>query len=373
MGIVEKSEEIKVLHIDGANEWRGGQQQVVYLVEGLIESGVASKLICRPDSPLWEYSIKNKLPHHPLSIRGEFDFGAAFTLARLIKKEKFNIVHTHTAHDLTTALWAKLIYPDFKLIGARRVDFSVNKSFLSLKKYNNHLVNRIVCVSHNVKNILLNDGIPANKLNVVHDGIDLNRFKNITITKSVKEELEIPENSFLVGTIAALVDHKDYPTLLRAAQTVIKKNKQVFFIAAGDGLLKYKLHALSRELGIEKQFQFLGFRTDVLQILKQMDIFVLSSKEEGLGSSVLDAQACAIPVVATQGGGIPEIINHEINGLLAPVEDDKTLASLILDLIQSPEKRKLLATNGSQSVKNYSVQHTVENTEQIYKDVLSTT
>jgi L-malate glycosyltransferase len=367
MGTMEKTKELKVLHIDSANEWRGGQQQVVYLIEGLIEAGVTTKLVCRPNSPLWNYCIKNNLPRHSLLIKGELDFVAAYKLSRLIKSEKFNIVHAHTAHDLSTALWAKIFYPNFKLIGARRVDFSINKSFLSVKKYNNYLVDRIICVS---KNVLMNSGIPESKLSVVHDGVDLARFKNISITKSIRHELGIPENSFLIGTIAALVDHKDYPTLLRATQKVIINKKNVFFIAVGDGPLKNKLYILSEELNIDKQFKFLGFRTDVAQLLKQMDIFVLSSKEEGLGSSILDAQASAVPIVATRGGGIPELICHEKTGLLSPVKDVQILSKFILELIENSKIRNFYITNGLRSVEKFTVKKYVERTLQIYRECI---
>ncbi len=141
---------MKILHIDTGKEWRGGgQRQALFLHEGLLESGINSILICNQAGQLCKKDVQNI---YPLAFKGEADLHFLSELKNIIKHEKPDIVHTHDAHSLTPpALFASVTTGGFKLINTRRVDFSINKGFVSRKKYNNAKVNRVVAISNAIK------------------------------------------------------------------------------------------------------------------------------------------------------------------------------------------------------------------------------
>jgi len=367
--MVEK--EIRVLHIDTELTWRGGQQQVFYLHKGLVETKIFSLLICNPNSEIQKRSQEIKLPVNLVRMFGEIDILAAFKISRICKKEKINIIQAHSAHALSIGLIAKYFYRKVKLVGVRRVDFHIKKNPLSGFKYKSNLVDKIVCVSDAVGNILKLDGLKEQKLCTIHDGIDVNKFKNIQPSLKLKESLKISPNNIVIGTIAAFVGHKDYPNLISAAKIVIGKFKDVTFIALGDGQLKQEMELLVDKLKIKKEFIFAGFQKDIGEYLKIFDIFVLSSKLEGLGTSILDAQSVGLPVIATRTGGIPEVLNDHVDGILVEKGNSEKLSAAIVSLIQDQEKRKNLGYEAMRSVKKFSIENNVDKNIDLYKELLS--
>ncbi len=361
----------KILHIETVKDWRGGQQQVQYLVEGLVKKGVPTALVCPPGSELARRFKLLELPLFPVKIGHAFDLKAARSIVRVIKDHGFNILQAHSSHALALALLVKTMLPEIKLVASRRVDFSVKKPLVGALKYNNPLVDRVVCVSQNVLRVLKNDGVKPQRLTVIHDGIDLQRFEKAS-PDGLREELQIPENHLIVGTVAALVGHKDYPTLLKAAQQVLKKQENVTFCAVGDGGDREPLLQLHQSLDLGERFKFVGFRKDVGRFFKLFDVFVLSSHMEGLGTSVLDAMACGLPVVATAAGGIPEMIENGKNGLLVPPRNPQALAGAILQLLNDEALRHSLALAGKKNVSRFSIENNVLQHIELYQQLLKT-
>ena len=197
---------IKVLHIDTELTWRGGQQQAIYLHEGLIDNGIESVFICNPGSELEKYCVSNSLPNFPLKMRGELDIFAAIKISRFAGRQEFDILHCHSAHALSLGIIAKLFNRKLHVIGVRRVDFHIGKNILSRYKYNNRQVAKIVCISQKIFNVLLEDGVPPHKMLTIRSGIDLTKFSNIENTDNVRNEFGIEQGKIIVGTIAAFVD-----------------------------------------------------------------------------------------------------------------------------------------------------------------------
>ncbi|NOX88597.1 MAG: glycosyltransferase family 4 protein [Calditrichaeota bacterium] len=365
-----KEQNLKVLHIDLVREWRGGQQQIAYLVNGLAQAGIFTELICPPDSELARRFKRQKLPFYAVKMRHAWDPLAAFRIAVYARKKKFNIIHAHSSHALSLAFLIKLFYPSLKLVASRRVDFSVNKPVIGSIKYNNPLIDCIVCISENIADVLLKDGVNRQRLRIIHSGIDLENFEDRGDSADLKRELGIPEEHRVVGTVAALVGHKDYPTLLRAAAKVCQSEPDVTFCAVGEGNDRSQLTELHNELRLGKRFLFVGFRRDPGRFYRLFDLFVLASHKEGLGTSVLDAQVHGLPVVATRAGGIPEMIRHGFNGYLVEKKNPESLAEAILELLRDPLLRKKLGQNARQSVKEFSVRHTVLKHIDLYRSLI---
>ena len=364
------SRSFRVLHIDTEFGWRGGQQQVAYLVEGLRRQGYETAVVCQPGSDLERYCRDHAWACHPVRTHGELDVLAGYRVARFCRKEKFDVIHLHAAHALALGVWAKLFGAPGKMVASRRVDFHIKKNWLSRFKYDNPFLDRIICISDQIRSVLQSDGIPAHKLQTIHSGVDVHRFDGVSPPDDFRKQLGISGDHILVGTMAAMADHKDYPNLLHAAELVRQRSANISFCAVGSGPEEAKIHKLAEDLKLGDRFIFTGFRKDVGEFLKSYDIFVHASFLEGLGTSILDAQSVGLPVIATRTGGIPEIVDHGKNGILVPPRDSRSLADAICELADNAAKRMDLGEAGRSSVENFSIEKTVANNIEMYKKLL---
>jgi glycosyltransferase involved in cell wall biosynthesis len=358
-----------ILHIDSERGWRGGQQQAIYLFEGLIDRGFNTAMVCKPGSELEKYCIKKDLPHFAINMRGEMDLFSARKIAKICKNKGYSILHLHSAHAVATGLWVKLFHHTLKLIGVRRVDFHIKKNPFSRFKYMSKMIERHVCISNNISKVMLEDGLPKERLVTIHSGIDLSRFDDVKPPANFKETLGIPEDHIVVGTVAALSGHKDYPNLLNAAKRVFELVDNVTFVSVGSGPDEKEIFNLKEELDLGDRFIFTGYRTDVGNFLKTFDVFVLASYLEGLGTSLLDAQVCSLPLIGCKTGGIPEVIENNVNGLLVPPRDHNALAEAIKKLVLDQDKRKTFGSAGKESVKMFSINNTISKNIDLYKTI----
>jgi glycosyltransferase involved in cell wall biosynthesis len=357
-----------ILHLNTAFSWRGGERQNYYLAQGLAQKKIPQILVGQPNSE-FEKMVKDKFTFIPLRMRGEWDVYSAYKLVKIIKEHSIQLVHAHTARAHAIALLAKMIYPKFYLIVSRRVDFTVKKSFLSLLKYTSNKNDIFLTVSGKIKEILIKDGINPEKIVTVYSGIDLNRFQEVKRNLKYKKEFDIKGRTTVFGNIAALVDHKDHETLIKAV-SLLQNRKKIKLLIVGEGELEEKLKLLVKDLKIDDRVIFTGFRNDIPELLKFFDVFILTSKEEGLGTSVLDAMASGLPVLATKGGGIPEMVSHEKGGYLTEVKDSVKLFHYMNSLISKPALRKEFGEYNKSAVKRFSIEATINKTIQVYSSFL---
>ncbi len=352
----------KVLHIDTERSWRGGQRQATYLFEALFRRGFRTMMICRPNSCLEDFCKKRELPYTAVPMKNEFCLFSAWKIAKICRKQRFTIAHLHSAHAIAVGFWLKIFCPSIKLIGVRRVDFHLKKNLFSKLKYAR--LDKLVCISKGIEKVVRSDGYQ--NAAVIHSGIDLNRFAKES-PAGLCQEFGFPQNHLIVGTVAALVGHKDYPNLLQAAKIVCQKKANVSFLAVGDGRLKAELEKLHQELGLGNRFVFAGFRANVGSYLKSFSIFALASHLEGLGTSILDAQALGLPVVACASGGIPEAVFDGDNGLLVPKKSPAQLAEAILKLVKDQNLRLAMGKRGRETVQDFDIKKTVEKNIALYE------
>jgi L-malate glycosyltransferase len=365
------TEELNILHIDTEIYWRGGQQQVFYLHKTLVEKGFNSHLVCNKSSELKNKCVNDSLPYFEQKMRGEIDVLAAYKISRFCRKEKIDIIQAHSAHALGIALLTKYFYTSPKLIGVRRVDFPINKNFLSQLKYNSCKIDKIVCISDFIKKVLIADGIKVEKLVTIRSGTDINKYDHIIPESNFKEAIGISSNQFILGTVAAFSGHKDYPNLLNAFSNVRSKITNIKLCLVGDGPLKQNAKDLAKHLEIDKDIIFTGFVNNVGEYLKTFDIFVLASKKEGLGTSLIDALSVGLPIIATNTGGIPELITNEKNGILVEARNHNKLADAIVSLVNDSQKRDKLSVVAKQSSKDFSIEETVKQNIEEYNNLLA--
>lgn len=340
---------MSLFQIDAGKEWRGGQRQAFFLARELKRKGYVFRFYVQPDSPLHQKAEEADLPVYPLKMRSEADLRAIFKLGRAMKKAKCRLVHSHDAHSAAIAAAAASRAKVPLRIVSRRVDFPVKNNFFTRKKYIDN-IDLIIAVSEEVKRVLIQRGIPDWKIRVVPSGIDYSPFEEKRDKYYLHQELHFADNDFLVGIIAHLADHKGHKYLIQAMEVLKEKAPAVKLIIVGEGPLQLELSRQAKENKVDNMVFFMGFRDDVPRILASLDLFVLSSYKEGLGSSILDAMASRLPVVATQAGGIPELVIHEQTGLLVPPKNPQSLAEAILRVYDDRKLARQMAENGYKMV-----------------------
>ena len=354
-----------ILHLNTAHTWRGGEQQLFYLAQGLKKRKINQLVIGQPGSELEKRCIADKIPFQGVKIRNEIDFFAVRDISAIIKKEKVRLVHAHTAKAHTIGLLLKRKNPSVNLVVSRRVDFHINKNILSRWKYHSALNDIFLTVSNRIRDVLIEDGIDPGKTITVYSGIDLDRFNKLPSPAKIRKEFSIAKDTIIIGNIAALVDHKDQKTMLQAVAEIKPDNNFVFMIV-GEGELEKELKELAANLGVADRVIFTGFRTDITAMLALFDIFTLTSKEEGLGTTVLDAMASGLPVIATRGGGIAEMLEPG-GSFLAEVGDYRALAEYYTRLIADKKTRAAMGRFNKTHVKNFSVKNTIDKTLKAYR------
>ena len=357
------------LHVDTARSWRGGQNQVLVTVLGLRALGHRTVLVAHPTGELRRRAAEG-LDLIPLAPRAEMDLAAAWRLARVLKQLKPDIVHAHDPHavamaSLAVSMSTMPVRP--RLVASRRVDFHMRQSALSRWKYRQ--VDCFICASEAIRRIVVSDGIPRRNTVTVHEGIDLERVAAAPPAE-LHKELWLPHEAPIVGNVAALVAHKGQRHLVDAAMRVLPQHPDARFIIAGEGELRKPLEQQIRQHHLEKHVMLAGFRTDILSVHKAFDIFVMSSVTEGLGTSILDAMACGRPVVATNVGGIPEVVVDDVTGLLVPPRDPTAMAAAIVKLLASRSLREEMGAAGLKRVRDrFSAEAMVRNTLRVYERI----
>ncbi|HHT9110000.1 MAG TPA: glycosyltransferase family 4 protein [Candidatus Brocadiaceae bacterium] len=357
---------MKIIHIDTEKTWRGGEQQLLYLVKGLKERGQDSSVVCQPGSPLEDVVKKAGIDAIPIKMSGEIDLLAAWKISRLLRHNKYDIMHAHTSHAHFIGLLSRLFGKVKAMVVSRRVDFPIKSRF----KYNAFDV-RYIAVSEAIKKVMIDGGVASEKISVVRSCIDLRKFDTAVIS-DVRAEFGIKKDAILVGNIAHMADHKGQIYLVRTADIVRKKYPDVRFIIVGDGELRNNLESEAQKLGLNKSLIFTGFRKDVVNFLAAIDIFAFPSHLEGLGTSLLDAMAMRKPIVSTTAGGIPEVVENGVHGILVPPKDPESFADAITRLIENPEVRLRYGITGRELVEEkFTIDKLVEGTLSIYKKILS--
>ena len=300
----------------------------------------------------------------------EVDFAAAFRLARVVRDLAPDLIHAHDPHAVSMASLALSTVSDRRrppLVIARRVDFHLKRNAFSRWKYKQ--VDAAICSSNAIRGIVIEDGIPEGSAFTVLEGVQVDRIQALPAA-DVCKELWLPPGSPTVGNIGALVAHKGQRYLVDAAPAVVRAMPDAHFLIFGEGELRPALTRQIKHLGLEHRVSLAGFRPDILSLLKGLDLFVMSSITEGLGTSILDAMAASKAVVGTTAGGIPEAVEHGVTGLLVPPHNAGALGEAILRLLKDEPLRRRMGEAGLERVRAlFSVERMVDETLVVYERV----
>ena len=360
---------LRTLHVDTERTWRGGEQQVLYLATGLRERGHVAEIACQPRSPLAERARSAGLTLREIRMRGESDPVAVVRLALRVARGRYDIVHSHTAHAHTLVGFAlSLCFRRPRHVVARRVISPIGGGLLRGLKYRRP--DCYIAISNAVKQALLDGGVPEAKVRVVSSCVDLSRFDDVD-AGALRSEFGLPSEAVLIVSVGFLVELKGHEYLIDAMPSVIGQVPHAYCVLVGEGERRPDLEARARKLGLADRIVFAGFRADALRFLKAADVSVMPSLEEGLGNSVLETLALRRPLVVTDAGGLPEVVEDGVSGLVVPRGNAAALADGILRALRDPEAAARRAEAGRHLVEErFTRPRLIDGTLQVYRELL---
>lgn len=346
---------MRVLQINTEKTWRGGERQTFYTLIGLNELGVDVTLLGRKNYPLSQKTKTNNLKVVEVSEHLQV------IPYLILNGRKFDVIHVQTSMILTYAILTKIFHKR-PVILSRRVDF-VPKGILTRFKYK--LADRIIGITDAINLILKEFGI--NNIVKISECVEPKELSKERAQKFL-ESLGIKDKK-IVGTTAAFVPHKDPATMVKAIHELSKKRNDFVFIHFGEGELFEQTKTKVKELKLEKIYLMPGFQTQVEDYFSIFDVFTMSSEQEGLGSSVLDAFIYKVPVASTKAGGLNEIIQG--NGLLSEIKDYLSLANNIDSILNNPSlSQKLTDSAYHTAITKHSIQKISQDHVDLYNQLI---
>jgi glycosyltransferase involved in cell wall biosynthesis len=362
---------VRVAHLDTGRDWRGGQGQVLLLMRELRSRGIGQRLLA-PRGPLLDRAAAAGFETVEWSSRGEIDPVAAVGAWRALRAFAPQVAHLHSAHAHALGTWPARAAGVPAVVVSRRVDFAVRGNPFSRFKYAMP-VDRYLCISEGVRAVMLAAGVPESRLALVRSGIDLEAVRDAGAAKApaLREWLGLPADAAIVGTVASLAPHKNHALLLEAVPRVLARRPAARFVWLGEGECRPALERRRAELGLEAAVKMPGFREDARALLTQFDLFVLSSHLEGLCTSLLDAQALGVPIVATAVGGVPEVVQDGVTGRLVRALEPEALAGAIVEALDQPGLRAGWSRAAAEAVRRFGVGATADATLAAYESALA--
>ncbi len=366
----------KILHIIGGGEFGGAERHVLSLMQNTDQDRFSPMLACLCPGPFAQMAADEGFTAVTWPMSHKLDLRPRRQLRQFLKDEGISLVHTHgvRANFLARPLARKLALPvvttfhsELSFDYRRRAEYWFAAL---LTRLGNSCTDVYIAVSSAIAHGMPALGIPPEKIFVIHNGIDPRRFLTRWSRLQFRQYFSLPADALVVGTVARLHPVKGHPYLLKAAPSLVKEFPQLYFVLIGDGSDKTQLQALAKELGIQHRIIFAGFMPDVEQLYPAMDIFCLPSLMEGMGISLVESMYCGTPVVATQVGGIPELVTGEVDGLLVPPGDAASLGAAIRRLLVDGALAKGLAAAGQQKAQKFTVQAMTRQVENVYDGLL---
>jgi len=303
---------------------------------------------------------------------------AIFKLAFLLRKYKIDILHTHLYHaSILGQFVVKFNKPIIGIITRHYSDlfYIYGNSFQrALDRYASTAAKHIIAISKGVKNVLVGlDRIDPEKITVIYNGIDVTEFDRAAAGTSVLQKSpKDPERKKIIGAVGSLHPRKGHRYLIEAADILCQRRQDLRFVIIGDGALKQELESLRSAFDLEDKVEFIGYRQDIPNLLLGIDIMVQSSIEEGFGLSIIEAMAMNKPVIGTNVGGVPEIIEQGRTGYLIQSKNPVELAEKIDLLLNNDKYREEMGREARKSVEGkFKLIDMINKYETLYKEILN--
>ncbi len=312
------------------------------------------------------------------------DMKAFFRIFSIIRRERPTIVHTHTAKAGALGRLAALmagVPVRIHTFHGHIFDgyFSPFKAkvFLYIERFLGNFTDKVIVVSEHVKEEIVNNlkVVRNDKCVVIPLGLELGNFlKNDSLKGNFRKKIGIGEDTLLVGIIGRLVPIKNHGMFLNVAKTIkaMQKDLKIRFIIVGDGELREELRAMAKRLGIDKDVLFTGWVKGLAEVYADLDVVALTSLNEGTPLSLIEAMASARPVIATDVGGVKDIVIDGENGFLAKNNDVEDFSNKLLNLLKDRENRSRLGAFGREFVRQrYHKDRLVNDIENLYRECMN--
>lgn len=383
---------IKVAQIITRMDWGGSPDIVRIICERLDPEKYDFKLILGPSehasakTKAFLEKIKDKviyLPRLKRDINLFHDFLSFVSLYRIFKREKFDIVHTHTSKaGALGRLAAKLagvkktIYFSHGHIFYGYFSKFFSKIIILVERFLSLFTTKFIVLTELEKRDMIAYKVSGpEKIEIVNSGLELDIYKTVVMNAAQKKaQLGIEKEELVVGMIGRLEPIKDPGCLVEAAQLIIEQCANLRFLIIGEGSLRQGLEKRCKELGIFHKFIFLGWREDVPEIIPVLDLLVLPSLNEAVGRVIVEAGACGVPTVATNVGGVPLVVQGNLTGMLFSAKDRQALAKAVIELLRNDQKRREMGTQAMQWVSDkFSAEVMVKRISDIYEGLINVT
>jgi glycosyltransferase involved in cell wall biosynthesis len=360
-----------ILHTEWSKGWGGQEIRIIQDAIEFIKRGYRVIIACQPGSRIYSVAKKKGIPVIPLKMRTGIDPLAIWRCIRIIKKYSIDMVHTHSSVDSwCCSIAARLL--GVPVVRSRHIGASINTNYFSFFLYMK-LADRVITSGKFIKNMMVEvNGFDPRKIVSIPTGVNGKTFSPEVNGKSVRQEFNIGESDFLLGIVAILRSWKGHRYLLEAMKSLQGKIPNLKLLIVGDGPQEKNINDYIKNNGLTGAVIMTGYRNDVPEILKSLDLFVLPSYSiEGAPQSLLQAMAMGIPIISTFTGGIEELIRNGQTGILVPPIDVRALGEAIIRVYQNRKESLKMASKARELVlNNFTVKKMTDETEKIYKQLL---
>lgn len=347
----------------------GGARQVVYLVEGLRARDVDCVLMCPPGAAIGVQLSAEGVRVIETPLSGDLDLGFIGRMRRVIRAEQPDLVHLHSRRgaDVMGGIACRL--EGVPTVHSRRNENPEMPWFARIKY---RLYDRVIGISEAIRRQLLSYGLSERRVSMVRSAFAPDPAQTVATRPELLEEFALPEDAFVIGVIAQLIERKGHRFLIEAMPGLLVQHPNLHVLCFGQGAMQATLEAQAKSLGVAQRVRFVGFHTELLHWLGRLDTVVHPALMEGLGVALLQASSLGIPIVAARAGGIPEAVRDGLNGLLVEPGDVAALASAVSQLVSEPALRQRLGAAGRELIaREFSVDTMVEENLAIYHAVLA--
>lgn len=358
---------MKILHVEAGRHYYGGARQVAYIIDGLASLGVKNVLACPLDASI-ATAAQASAEVHQMPMHGELHVGMVRRLVRLIRAVKPDIVHLHSRRgaDLWGGIAACLTGTPCVL--SRRVD-NAEARWQAALKY--RLYDHVITISEGIRQVLLNEGLAPDKVSCVRSAIDASRYMAPVDRHAFRHEFGLPPTATVIGMVAQLIPRKGHRYLIDAVAQLHGAYPNLRVLLFGKGALQQELEQDIARCNLQGIIRFAGFRTDLPQWLGGVDILAHPADMEGLGISLLQASAAAVPIVASRAGGMPEAVVDGVTGLLVPPGDVNALTAALRHLLDDIDLRQHMGAAGRARVQQeFGIDSMIKGNLSVYRAVL---
>lgn len=358
---------MRILHSESSKGWGGQENRSVNELISMRQRGHTLAVVGRPGARILERASELGFETFVVDMRGAIDFPAIARLRSVIKRFRADIVNTHSGRDTQLAgMAARTLSKRPRIVRTRHLALPITSRFTY-----SVLPDHVVTVSKYVENYLVEAGVPRQGITTIPTGVDFSRYDRAGVQGNLRQELGLPADSLLVGTVAILRAKKGHAEILDAVPAVLQRFPHAHFVFAGDGPQTENLKARIAAEGLGERVHLLGLRRDVTNVLASLDVFVLPTHQEALGTAFIEAGAMGLPAVASRVDGVPEVIIDGQTGLLVPAQDGKALVEPICRLLGDPIFRQGMGANAREFVqRKFSREVMAQGMERLYQQLL---